>query len=238
MKGWKQPALIAAGAIPAGILAVTVALLAAPDTADRVHVSASGGHARAAATHDHVESDITYEELPRATKAEVDLVIAAFRDKFPTGADASRAGWIKATKSLYGIGAHYIKVGGLSAASGFDLLDPNILLFDGEGPDAKFAGVSYVVAGEVPEGFTGDYDSWHRHESVCLEGGAVISLSEDGSEIWLSESECLARGGRVFRLGSDQMMHLWIGPGYMEGAAIFAHDHPKLYDGYSPKRSA
>jgi hypothetical protein len=41
-------------------------------------------------------------------------------------------------------------------------LNPNILLYDGEGPDAKFAGVSYVVAGAT-EGFTGNpelYDGY------------------------------------------------------------------------------
>ena len=82
-------------------------------------------------------------------------------NKYPTAADATRDGWFKATRNLYGIGAHYINIKGGSAFSGtatFNLLSPNILLFDGEGPDAKFAGVSYVVA-EIPEGFTGAYDT-------------------------------------------------------------------------------
>ena len=36
--------------------------------------------------------------------------------------------------------------------------------------------------------------------------------------------------------GNDVPSHLWIGPGYIEGAPIFAHDHPKLFDGYHPKQ--
>ena len=237
-KSWYQRALLAAGAIPAGILAVTTALLLAPGTTNDVHVASAHEQTVAAAGgagHDHSESEIKYDQLPAKTKAEVDQVITAYARKYPTGADAMKDGWYKATKSLYGIGAHYIKGTGFSAASTFELLQPNILLFDGEGPDAKFAGVSYIVGGETPEGFTGEYDSWHSHKSVCLQGGTVVSLSEEGSDRWLSESECSAAGGRVLPLASDLMMHLWIGPDYIDGAPIFAHDHPKLFDGYTPK---
>jgi hypothetical protein len=163
-------------------------------------------------------------------------VIAQWATKYPTGADAARDGWFKATRSLYGIGAHYVKGTAFSGASTFDLMNPNILLFDGEGPDARFAGVSYVVDGD-PQGFTGAYDTWHAHTSVCLEGGTVVSLSEERSPVWLSESESTARGGRVLPLANDNMMHLWIGPGYMNGP-IFAHDDAKLLDGFSPKRDA
>jgi hypothetical protein len=238
-------ALTVATVIPVGILVATTAVLASPSTANHVHAGGSeAGHshaisgAEATGGHVHTDSAVTYDELPPATRAEVDQVITAYARKYPTGADAARDGWFKATKSLYGIGAHYVKGNSLSIASPFDMLHPNILLFDGEGPDAKFAGVSYVVGGERPEGFTGDYDTWHSHTSVCLQGGTVISLSEDDSPVWLSESDCTVRGGRVLPLGSDLMMHLWIGPGYMDGTPIFAHDNPKLYDGYNPQRDA
>lgn len=184
--------------------------------------------------HHHPESTITYDQLPPATKSEVDQVIAEWAHKYPTGADATKAGWFKATPSLYGIGAHYIHgVTGFSVAQPFDLLHPNILLYDGEGPDAKFAGVSYIVAGDV-EGFTGSYDVWHSHSTVCMKD-AKITLTEENSKLWYSESECTAAGGRVMPLAGDKMMHLWIGPGYTD-APLFAHDNPKLYNGYYPKR--
>ena len=124
---------------------------------------------------------------------------------------------------------------GFNAAATFDRLNPNILLFDGDGPDAKFAGVSYIL-NLVPEGFTGPYDSWHSHKSVCSQGATIMSLTEENSPVWLTESECAARGWTVRPLANDQMMHLWIGPEYIDGAAIFAHDHPLLYDGYNPRR--
>lgn len=213
-------------------------MLADPNTPEtRVLLSAdtsAAGHSHDG-SHSHDESTITYKQLPKTTKAEVDQVIALWATKYPTGGDAAKDGWLKATKSLYGIGAHYIKGAAFGGADTFDMLAPNILLFDGEGPDAKFAGVSWVVGG-IPEGFTGEYDSWHSHTSVCSQGGTVTSLSEEGSSMWYSESECIAAGGRVVPLANDQMMHLWIGPEYIDEAPIFAHDHPKLFDGYQAKR--
>ena len=211
-------------------------MLADPGISEtRVFVSSDA----AAVGHDHAESEITYADLPKATKAEVDQVIELWATKFPTAADAVEDGWFLGSRSLYGIGAHYVKdVRGLSVAAPFDLLNPPILLFDGDGPDAKFAGVSYVVAEEKPEGFTGEYDSWHFHASVCSRGGGIVSLSDDNSEVWYSESECVAAGGRVMPIAADNMIHVWIGPEYIDEAPIFAHDHPQLFDGYNPKRDA
>jgi hypothetical protein len=180
---------------------------------------------------------VRYGQLPPVTKAEVDRVRAAWAQKYPTAADATKAGWWKSTPSLYGIGAHYINgVKGLSVAVPFDLLHPPILLYDGEGPDAKFAGVSYVVAGDV-EGFAGCDDGWHSHPSVCIDGEGRITLTEKYSPFWYSESQCVAHGGRVMKLAADKMLHVWIGPGYTN-APIFAHDNPKLYGGYYPKQRA
>jgi hypothetical protein len=240
---------IAALTLGAGVVTVLVAttgVFTPSSTADQgasgaldsADVVAADPHTHEAdgSTTDHAESSLAYDELPRATKSEVDQLIAAYARTYPTAAEAMGDGWFRGTRSLYGIGAHYIKeVRGLSVATPFDLLHPPILLFDGNGPDAKFAGVSYVVAEEGSEGFTGDYDFWHFHSSVCSRGGDIVSLSEDDSEIWYSESECVAAGGRVMPLAADFMIHVWIGPEYIDGAPIFAHDHPELYDGYSPK---
>jgi hypothetical protein len=118
----------------------------------------------------------------------------------------------------------------------FALLHPPILLYDGEGPDAKFAGVSYVVAGDI-EGFAGCDDGWHSHPSVCIDGEGRITLTEKYSPFRYSESQCVAHGGRVMKLAADKMLHVWIGPGYTN-APIFAHDNPKLYGGYYPKQRA
>jgi hypothetical protein len=89
---------------------------------------------------------------------------------------------------------------------------------------------------EEPDGFTGPYDGWHAHGSICLRGGDVISLTEEDSPVWLSETDCIDRGGEILPLSNAEMTHVWIGPGYIDDAPIFAHDHPDLYDGFHPKR--
>jgi gas vesicle protein len=218
-----------------------VALGTATHTHDAAAASSSSASSssssQSAAGHHHNESTITYDELPPTTKAEVDEVIAGWGTKYATAADAMKDGWVKATRDLYGIGAHYVRTNIVGLAAPFDLTQPNILLFDGEGPDAKFAGVSYIVGGaKAPKGFAGSYDGWHTHTSVCFKGGTVVSLNELDSPIWYSEPECIAAGGTVIPLASDQMLHLWIGPDYINGAPIFAHDHPLLFNGYDPKR--
>jgi hypothetical protein len=144
-------------------------------------------------------------------------------------------GWLRTTKHLYGIGAHYLRTP-IEAPTELNPARPNVLLFDGEGRDAKFAGVSYVLPGD-PEGFTGDHDVWHAHAAACVDAETTVSLIEENSSVWLSESECTARGGLV-QSTDGVMIHVWIGPEYIDGAPIFAHDHPKLYDGYHPKRDS
>src|SRR4029079_19305518 len=90
------------------------------------------------------ERTVPYHDLPPATKAEVDEVIASWGTRYATAADAMKDGWVKATRSLYGIGAHYVRPTMSGLSSRFSLLQPNILLCACEGPDAKFAGVSYI----------------------------------------------------------------------------------------------
>jgi len=42
-------------------------------------------------------------------------------------------------------------------------------------------------------------------------------------------------GGQVLPIGNAEMIHLWIGPDYIDDAPIFAHDHPELLGGYNPQ---
>src|SRR5262249_25118279 len=185
------------------------------------------------------ESTIMYDQLPPATKAQVDRVRAVWAHKYPTGADATKAGWWKSTTNLYGIGAHYVKgvTGFLSVAQPVDLMHPNALLYDGDGPNAKFVGVSYITGGAAnAAGFAGCYDFFHSHKSVCIGAGGLITLTDVDSPYWYSESQCRAHGFKVLPLPGDKMLHLWIGPDYLK-VPIFGHDNRYLYNGYYPKRS-
>lgn len=192
--------------------------------------------------HHHDDSKIAYAKLSATTKAEVDIVVK-WASKYKTAADANKDGWVKATKSLYGIGSHYLKggpLGFLKQPSEPNLAEPNVLLFDGEGTDAKLAGVSYIMNNPVnPEGFTGNDDSWHRHDAVCFVIKDMLVISEGSREtspINLAPEKCKAKGGTMFPIANLTMMHLWVGDGYMGDYPIFAHDHPLLLDGYQPQK--
>ena len=190
--------------------------------------------------HHHIDSPITYEKLSSETKAQVDVVIK-WAKKYKTGADAAKDGWTQATKSLYGIGAHWLKggaVGFTKMAKGVDITAPNVLLFDGEGPTAKLAGVSWIIGSNTdPEGFVGPDDHWHRHSSVCFQTSTLLVISEGdakGSPINLSAEGCKRNKGILFPISNLTMMHLWIGDGYMGKGPLFAHNHPLLLNGYRP----
>lgn len=244
---WFRPLALAAALLAASV--GTLAVIGAVTDDDTAAVGGGtgapadepGGQPVAAPVDDghdhghgpHGESDASYDELPDATRAQVDVAREIAR-RYPTAADAEAAGWFKATISLQGIGAHYLKggVGGFAATdTAFVLEEPEILLYDGEGPDAPIAGVSYLVAGADPEGFDGDFDVWHRHNGVCFKDGLVIAEIDghEGSTITMTGEDCTAAGGLNFPIDNLTMLHVWVGEGYEDGAPIFAHDHPMLY---------
>lgn len=179
------------------------------------------------------ESDAQYEDLPTTTQAELD-VVRSIIDRYPTAADAEADGWTRATTNLKGIAAHYLRggpVGFIGIDEAFDVNDPEILLYDGETPDAPIVGVSYLVAGDTPEGFTGEWDVWHRHAAVCFAGGVVIAEVEgvEGSRINATRDECASQGGLVFPISNLSMIHVWMKDGFESADGVFSHDHPELY---------
>ncbi len=192
--------------------------------------------------HHHIDSKVTYDQLPAAARAQVDTVIA-WSHTVDTPAKARAAGWAPATRSLYGIGAHWLH-GGVVGFTMFprtpDIHAPDVLLYDGEGPDAKLAGVSWILnTPNDPKGFISPEVHWHRHSAVCYVNGIVVSEGEaEGSPINLPSDVCKARGGFMIPITNLTMMHLWIGDGYMGSHPIFAHDNSLLYDGYLPQKDA
>jgi hypothetical protein len=205
-----------------------------PSPQKRVVAAAPGAADVAPVAHTHAsEYDVQYRDLPTPTRGELDVardIIA----RYPIAADAERDGWQKATINLKGIASHYLKGGvrgflGIDGA--FDVRDPEILLFNGEGPDAPIAGVSYLLNGPDPEGFAGKWDVWHRHDAVCFARGLVIAEvgGHEGSRIDMSREECAAQGGIIFPLSNLTMLHVWMKQGFESTAGVFSHDHPELY---------
>jgi hypothetical protein len=194
-----------------------------PSTVDRLNTPV--GH--------HNEYRVQYEDLPARTKAQLDIARAII-ERYPTAADAERDGWHRATTNLRGIAAHFLKSGVrgfLTMDEAFDVNDPEILLFDGEGPDAPIVGISYLVSSPTnPDGFAGKWDTWHRHDAVCFAGGYVIGElgGHADSKINMTEAACNAQGGMSFPIANLTMLHVWMKPGLESANGVFSHDHPEL----------
>ena len=142
--------------------------------------------------------------------------------QLPTAADAQAAGYRKVTTYLPCIAAHYIKSSLVDGT--FDPSAPEMILYDGNGPDAKVVGLSYYVLSTVgaPVGFAGPNDPWHQHIGLCTRNGLVVGGSN------LTEEECAARGGRKGDGSNAWMVHAWVVPGWESAWGTFSAEHPEL----------
>ncbi|HEX6424712.1 MAG TPA: hypothetical protein VFZ79_14615 [Acidimicrobiales bacterium] len=142
----------------------------------------------------------------------------------PTAADAEAAGYRKVTTYYPGIAAHYMNFDLLS--DGFVLEQPEMLLYDGDGPEANVVGLSYYILkegdDEPAEGFTGDNDHYHRHVGLCIRDGVVAAGSNT------SDEECGSLGGRKADGASGWMSHVWIAPGCESDWGVFSGANPAL----------
>lgn len=106
----------------------------------------------------------------------------------------------------------------------FDPTAVEMMLYSGDGPDAKVVGLSYyMMSGAAPpEGFAGPNDTWHQHIGLCVKSGLVIGL-----EKWTAE-KCEAKGGKKGGGETAWMMHAWVVPGWESSWGIFSGEHPEL----------
>jgi hypothetical protein len=153
--------------------------------------------------------------------------------RYPTAADAQAAGWIRVTPYVPGIAAHYMN---FSLVDGrFAVDEPEMLLYDGNEPEASIVGLSYYLlhAGdaEPSQGFTGPNDHFHRHVGLCTRPGAGVI-----GDSTLTAEECEARGGRKSDGSRGWMSHAWVVPGCESPWGVFSGASPIL-DGELPKAS-
>ncbi len=145
-------------------------------------------------------------------------------DRYPTVADGEAAGYRRIAPYVPGIAAHYIKTSNLT--DGFNVDQPEMLLYDGTDPTSHIVGLSYYIfkAGdqEPTEGFTGNNDHYHRHFGLCLKNGQVIGGNNTSTE------ECAARGGAVLDGTAGWMSHVWLVPGCESDWGVFSGANPAL----------
>lgn len=177
-----------------------------------------GGHVGPQAWHamtDQKQCDALEAELALARDTAL---------KYPTVADAERAGWSRVTGYVPGIAAHYMN---FSIVDGeFDITKPEMLLYDGSEPDSRIVGLSYFIrqegAVEPTQGFTGNNDSYHRHLGLCVSGAGVIGDSTTSKE------DCEKMGGSKADGTDGWMNHAWVVPGCESPWGVFSGVSPLL----------
>jgi hypothetical protein len=147
--------------------------------------------------------------------------------KYPTVADATRAGFIPAGKFSPETGAHYINIGATLHA-GFDAANPGSLIYDGDSPTSRVIGAMYMSSDAAPPvGFVGPNDHWHRHTNTCVEfsGGKIIVPFAADSDV--TQQQCTDVHG-VFMKRTVWMVHAWVVPGWESPLGVFSHNNPDV----------
>jgi hypothetical protein len=170
----------------------------------------------------------TQDPVDQATRAQLEVQqtqARAVAEKYPTVADAERAGYYMSTAYVPCIGAHYTNV---QLARQFDVRAPSELLYDGTQPTARIVGLSYLVwhPGGAPDGFAGPNDRWHQHNfngGLCFNAYGVVVGAES-----TSPAQCAALGGKKVQLVDTWMLHDWVVPGFECSWGVFAPECPEL----------
>jgi hypothetical protein len=163
------------------------------------------------------------EPLPAATRTVLggELVVArAVADRYPTVADAERAGYRRVTGAEPGFGAQYARPEAMDTTFAID--QPEVLAYAGSDPASPIVGVGYFVYGtDEPTGFAGPNDRWQEHAGLCLGDGVVVGSAGT------TEAACAARGGRLAP-ASAWTLRAWVVPGWESPDGVFSPAHPGL----------
>jgi hypothetical protein len=172
----------------------------------------------------HETDPAVCEELGRELDRAREIALS-----MPTPADAVAAGYSQVTPYVPGIAAHYMNFDYLDGK--FELEKPEMVLYDGSGPDAQVVGLSYFIVkegdSEPTDGFVGGNDHYHRHVGLCVRGTMVIGDSATTKE------DCEARGGVKQDDSGGWMAHAWVVPGCESPWGVFSASNPVL-DGELP----
>lgn len=213
-----DPTAHAAASVPAGIEV-------AAGTSPCEQSGAVGEDGSGAGGHGHHGPSPQQAITDPATRKLLGEQLAAARTaalQYPTAADAMAAGYRKVTSYIPCIAAHYMRFAFVDAV--FDPSAPEMLLYDGNGPDARIVGLSYYVSGTTvaPEGFAGPNDPWHQHIGLCVKSGVVVGGTQ------LTPEECAARGGTKADGSTSWMVHAWVVPGWESAWGTFSAENPEL----------
>jgi hypothetical protein len=173
---------------------------------------------------------------------------AEYAQQWPTLGEAEADGWRMVTPYFQGMGTHHVRGGvtpqmlvdpnfdpenpildavGLDGI--FDPTKPDVLQFDGNGPNARLVGADYYVrtdTGLPPEGFPGNNDWWHHHPYIChrLSDARQIGFN-------VSNTQCTNMGGVNVNLSDYYMLHIWVVEGQQYTPDVYAGMIPCITGG-------
>ena len=200
-----------------------------------------GGHHVDPAYEGMEKGELSGEECEALT-AEFQAALE-WSSQWATLGEAEAAGFHMLVGYTEGMGTHHARLGdfrmdsedfdtgspeftGTSLDDAFDYSQPEFLMFAGEEAESELVGFAWFVrspSDTPPEGFTGDNDWWHRHESLCFQMELMIVRGED-----LSEEQCERNDGENVMLGDYWMAHAWIVRPWLTNGDVFTNHHPCL----------
>jgi hypothetical protein len=187
-----------------------------------------GAAAGSCNTDEATEALIPDKPLPPKTRAIEAAQLVAARHvamKYPTVADATKAGFILAGGFSPLTGAHYVDMA--HAAGGpFDPSHPGSYIYDGTHPTSKIIGLMYLGSDvNPPAGFAGPNDHWHRHSNTCVVFGSGNSIKVPfPADSSVTKTQCDNVNGTFMRR-TTWMVHAWVVPGWESPSGVFAHDN-------------
>ena len=154
--------------------------------------------------------------------------------KYPTLADAEKAGARRAGPFSPGLGTHMIMYADYAYAAGAgpmtdaQIEHPLAWIYDGTKPTSPVVGLFYTAAVENPGGFVGPNDVWHKHKNVCLTQAAGGGIDAPlGADRDATTAQCDAVGGHLLA-ASGPLLHVWAVPGYEDSQGVYAHLNPSI----------
>jgi len=154
--------------------------------------------------------------------------------KYPTLADAERAGLFRAGPFSPGLGTHlidprsFVHGAGRARMTDDQITHPLAWIYDGTEPTAPVAGLFYSANVPDPEGFIGPNDVWHQHTNICITmrpgGGFDAPLGADHDA---TVAQCNAVGGSLIK-ATGPLLHVWVVPGYEDSQGVYSHLNPAI----------
>ena len=263
--GWQSSTLALGSIVPVAVVVVTTTALALPPTAtaagssppskrsgatpanpffssQKVPGSGSSRFLQIASGNDTEKSELQpWVPLSPSDQAVLDKQLflaeeAAFR--YPTVADAKKAGLILAGGMAPGVGAHYQIVNadvlkGINPDTTVNPAYPGSWIYASTADNAPVVGVMYeAFTKDAPIGFAGPNDHWHQHTNLCItygvQNGAVkigVPFAPDTS---VTPQQCATVHGQ-FMKRTLWMVHAWVVPGWESPLGPFSHSNPHLY---------